>query len=155
MPERIDSASRLINASPNEVYAALMSAEALVQWLPPKGMSGEIYAFEPREGGVFRMALTYNETAGRGKTSADTDVVESRFRKLVPNVQVVSVATFQSDDPAYGGEMEMTWDLQPDSHSATRVTITCRNVPPGIRPEDHDAGLRSTLENLAAFLEVA
>jgi hypothetical protein len=26
-------------------------------------------------------------------------------------------------------------------------------VPEGIRPEDHEAGFRSTLENLAAFTE--
>jgi hypothetical protein len=28
-------------------------------------------------------------------------------------------------------------------------------VPLGIRPDDHEAGFRSTLDNLAAFLEAA
>jgi len=35
----------------------------------------------------------------------------------------------------------------------TRVTIVCENVPKGIRKEDHDLGLKSTLENLAIFVE--
>jgi uncharacterized protein YndB with AHSA1/START domain len=116
-----------------KVYEALTNADALVQWLPPSGMTGATDRFEPREGGVFRMALTYKDRAasGRGKTSADTDVVESRFQKLVPDRQIVSRVTFQSEEPAYAGEMEMTWDLQHEPHGATRVTITCEGRPPG------------------------
>ena len=33
------------------------------------------------------------------------------------------------------------------------VTVRCENVPTGIRREDHQAGLTSTLSNLAAFAE--
>jgi hypothetical protein len=36
--------------------------------------------------------------------------------------------------------------------TGTKVTILCENVPQGIRPEDNEAGCRSTLEKLAAFL---
>ena len=35
----------------------------------------------------------------------------------------------------------------------TRVTVTCSDVPTGIRRKDHLAGLRSSLANLAAFVE--
>lgn len=35
----------------------------------------------------------------------------------------------------------------------TEVTITCKDVPSGIRSEDHQVGLRSTLANLAAYTE--
>ena len=31
--------------------------------------------------------------------------------------------------------------------------MTAENVPPGISAEDHSAGVRSSLENLAAFVE--
>lgn len=48
--------------------------------------------------------------------------------------------------------MNMTWKLTPVP-GGTEVTIICEEVPDGIRPEDHDADLRSTLENLAAFTE--
>ncbi len=36
-----------------------MDPEALISWLPPGGMTGRLYEFDPTEGGGFRMALTY------------------------------------------------------------------------------------------------
>lgn len=48
--------------------------------------------------------------------------------------------------------MKQTWLLESISEG-TKVTIICENVPEGIRKEDHDTGLRSTLENLATFTE--
>jgi hypothetical protein len=35
---------------------------------------------------------------------------------------------------------------------AGRVTATADKVPPGISKSDHDAGLRSSLDQLAAFV---
>jgi hypothetical protein len=35
------------------------------------------------------------------------------------------------------------------------VTIVCRNVPAGINEADHQAGMMSTLQNLAAYTEGA
>ncbi len=48
--------------------------------------------------------------------------------------------------------MTMTWNLAAVPEG-TKVAILCENVPEGIRQEDHDAGLRSTLENLAPYTE--
>lgn len=33
----------------------------------------------------------------------------------------------------------------------TEVTFLCENVPYGIKPEDHQEGMASTLGNLASF----
>lgn len=152
--KRVDSASRIIKASPNIIYKALVNPEALISWLPPKGMRGEILEFEARAGGAYRMSLTYLETdhSARGKTSEHTDVVNGRFLELVPDGRIVQAVEFQSDDPAFAGEMIMTWTLAavPDG---TEVSIVCENVPVGIRKEDHDVGLRSSLENLAEYIE--
>lgn len=57
-----------------------------------------------------------------------------------------------SKDPAYAGPMTITWTLA-DVPGGAEVTILCENVPEGIRPHDHETGMRSTLENLAAFTE--
>jgi hypothetical protein len=57
--KRTDSAARVIRASPEVIYQAFLDTEAVVSWLPPNGMKGRIDAFEPREGGIFRMTLTY------------------------------------------------------------------------------------------------
>lgn len=151
---RIDSASRIIKASPHVLYRALMDPEALAAWRPPEGMTGEMLAFDGREGGRYRMSLTYTgaEHDVRGKTSEHADVVEGRFLELVPDRRVVEVVEFESDDPAFAGAMTITTALDAVP-GGTEVTIRCENVPDGIRPEDHQEGMASTLANLAAFTE--
>ena len=89
---RTDSASRLIKASAQTIYRALLDPQAVAQWRPPAGMKAEIYAFEPREDGAFRMAFTYTDAKHdvRGKTSEHADVFAGRFRALGvrPTLQV-------------------------------------------------------------------
>lgn len=153
MSERIDTASRLIHASAATIYAAFASPEAMAAWLPPEGMKGEMLKFSFRDGGGYRMRLTYSESGqGAGKTSEDTDEVEVRFVKLVPDERIEESVNFDSEDDAFAGTMRITWLLErkPDG---TRVTVSCRDVPPGIAAEDHEEALASTLENLAAFVE--
>lgn len=149
---RIDMASRVLRASPQTIYKALLDPDAVAAWRPPNGMTGKIYAFDPRAGGMFRMALVYDDQTARGKTDGHQDVVEGRFQELVPNERVVEVVTFESDDPAFAAEMTITTSLAPVP-GGTEVTITCENVPRGINAEDHQVGLASTLANLAAFTE--
>jgi uncharacterized protein YndB with AHSA1/START domain len=151
--KRIDSATRVIKASPETLYKAFVNPKALVSWLPPKGMKGHIYEFDARDGGAYRMSLTYEtDHSTPGKTSEEADVVQGRFLELTPNKRVVQLVEFESEDPVYAGEMIMTWSLSADPEG-TKVSIVCENVPEGIRKEDHDEGLRSTLENLAALTE--
>ncbi|MDB5541580.1 MAG: ATPase [Devosia sp.] len=147
---RVDTASRIIAASPDAIYRAFVERDALLAWLPPNGMTGEIEAFEPRKGGPFRMVLHYNE-GGRGKTTEDTDVVDAEFDELVPGRRVVQLVKFRSDDPAFAGTMRMVWDLEP-APGGTRVIFLAEDVPEGISKQDHDAGLHSSLENLEAYV---
>lgn len=149
---RVDSAERVVCASPRDVYAALTDPQRLAQWLPPDGMRCRIDVFEPRAGGRYRMMLQYlAPPPGGAKTTADADVVAGRFVELVPGERVVQEVAFASDDPAFAGTMTMTWTLTPVA-GGTRVWIRCENVPPGIRKEDHDAGLASSLAHLDAHL---
>ncbi len=46
--------------------------------------------------------------------------------------------------------MTITTTLVPVS-DGTEVTFTATNVPAGIRPQDHDKGMMSTLVNMAEF----
>jgi hypothetical protein len=71
---------------------------------------------------------------------------------LVPGKSVVQSFEFASEDPAFAGSMTMNWSLVaiPDG---TNVTIAADNVPRGISRADHEAGMTSTLANLAAFVE--
>jgi uncharacterized protein YndB with AHSA1/START domain len=150
---RTDMASRVITAPVERVYSALVDADALVAWLPPDGMTGKFERFDARPGGSYRMVLTYGDgSAGRGKASADSDVVEARFVDIVPGERVVQAVDFVSDDPAYAGTMTMTWAVEPVD-GGTRIVIRAEGVPDGISAEDHAAGFASSLANLAAYLE--
>ena len=146
---RTDKASRLIDASPERVYAALTDPEALAAWLPPEGMTATFEHFDPRPGGSYRLVLTYDEpSGGSGKATVDTDIVEARFVDLVPDARIVQEVDFVSDDPAFAGTMTMTWQLTPVDR-ATRIDVIADNAPDGISAEDHAAGLSSSLANLA------
>lgn len=151
---RVDSAARFIAASPAAVYRAHVDPQALISWLPPEGMKGRIDQFEPRVGGTYRMVLTYEQPshAGEGKTTDHSDVVSGRFVELVPDRLIAQVVEFESDDPAFAGEMKITWTFTAAA-GGTEVVVRCENVPSGISAEDHAAGLASSLENLAAYCE--
>ena len=150
---RIDSASKVIMASPQTIYQAFLNPESLVSWLPPKGMSGHIDMFDPREGGTYKLILKYEmDHSNPGKTTENTDVAQGKCLELVPDKRIVQSIKFDSEDPSFSGEMIQKWLLEPVSEG-TKVTIVCENVPEGIRKEDHDTGLGSTLENLAIFTE--
>jgi len=150
---RTDAASRVIEARPDRVYAALVDPHALAAWLPPEGMSARFERFDARPGGSYRMILTYTDTpAASGKATADSDIVEARFVEIVPGERVVQAVEFVADDPAFAGTMIMTWQVTAVD-AGTRVDIRAENVPAGISEDDHAAGLASSLANLAAHVE--
>jgi len=150
---RTDSASRVVNADPQRVFAALVDPEQLLQWLPPGGMSGRFEHFDPRPGGRFRLVLTYDDrTASAGKATPESDIVEARFVEIVPDARVVQAVEFVSDDAAFAGTMTMTWKVTP-RNDGSEVTITATDVPAGISSENHAEGLASSLAQLAALVE--
>jgi uncharacterized protein YndB with AHSA1/START domain len=153
-PCRTDSAQRLIAASPRKIFEAFVDAAALMAWLPPAGMTGRVLEFEPREGGRYKIELRFGDGApdGAGKTTGRTDVSRGRFVEMVPDRRIKQSVEFESDDAAFAGEMMMTWSFEV-APGGTMVTVTAEKVPSGITREDHDAGMRSSLENLARFLE--
>ena len=126
---RTDTASRVIAAPPDRVYAAFVDPEALLAWLPPEDMSGRFESFDPRPGGSYRLVLTYADASGApGKATADSDIVEARFVDLVPGERVVQAVDFVSDDPAFAGTMTMTWEVA-TSDDGSRVTFRADDVP--------------------------
>lgn len=153
MTERIDSASRTILATPRAIFRAFLDPEVIGKWRPPAGMYAEIYHFDPREKGGYRMAFVY-ESPGHaaGKSESDRDVFTARFVELVPDARIVEDVEFISADPTFGGTMRLTTQLVPVS-DGTKVTFSAENVPPGISPSDHRKGMESSLKNLAMLLE--
>lgn len=149
--------SRRIDAPRAEVYRAFVDPEAVAAWLPPAGMTGHVHRFDAREGGEFRISLTYQDPAASpsgagGKTTEVTDTHHGRFVELVPDERIVQVVEFESDDPVFAGEMQITVTLA-DVDGGTEVTYRCEDIPSGIRPADNEAGCRSSLRQLADLLE--
>lgn len=149
---RTDSASRVVVAPLNRVYAALITESSLVEWLPPAGMTGRFERFDLRPGGSYRLVLSYPDGSGvEGKAGGGSDVVEARILEVVGGERVVQAVDFESDDPAFAGTMRMTWAVSAVD-GGTRIDIVAEDVPDGITAEDHAEGMASSLANLAAFL---
>jgi uncharacterized protein YndB with AHSA1/START domain len=150
---RTDRASRVIDAPVASVFNAFVDRDALLAWLPPGGMTARFERFDPTPGGSYRLVLTYADpTDAPGKSSADSDIVEARYVHIVPDDRVVQAVDFVSDDPAFAGTMTMTWAAKAVD-GGTRVEFIADDVPDGISADDHAAGLTSSLENLARYLE--
>ncbi|GAA4047235.1 NUDIX domain-containing protein [Agromyces indicus] len=150
---RTDLASLLIHADREAVFAALVDPDALLAWLPPKGMRGRFERFDLRDGGSYRLVLTYDDAAGApGKSDATSDVAEVRIARVVPGELIEQLVDFESDDPAFGGRMRMAWSLR-STPEGTLVEFAARDVPDGVRARDHAEGLTSSLVNLAAHFE--
>jgi uncharacterized protein YndB with AHSA1/START domain len=147
-------ASRVIGARPEEIYEAFMDPAALLAWLPPGEMTGEIHEFDPRVGGGYRMSLFYPPTAAAfpGKTSDREDRFSVRFVELAPPQRIVEAVNFDTEDPAFLGEMTIVATFEPVS-GGTEVTLVCENLPPGLRAQDNEAGSRMSLEQLARRFE--
>jgi uncharacterized protein YndB with AHSA1/START domain len=152
--KRSDTASRLIRARPQKIYEAFINPAAVAAWRPPWGMEGRINEFNPHKGGYFRMSFIYQDKQHevQGKTSAHEDIFHGVFLELVPNRCIVEQVEFESEDPAFAGEMKITTILD-EVPDGTKVTILAENVPQGIKPDDHQKGINSTLENLAHYTE--
>jgi uncharacterized protein YndB with AHSA1/START domain len=144
--------SQHIRASRSAVYRALLDADAIASWRVPLGMSSHVHEFDAREGGAFRVSLTYDAPDAVGKSTSHTDTYHGRFLKLVPNEQVVEVTEFESADPALRGTMTMTTTLT-DTDGGTDVLLVHVGIPDAIPAADNEAGTRMALANLARYVE--
>jgi uncharacterized protein YndB with AHSA1/START domain len=118
----------------------------------PDQMTSEIHSFDLREGGTFRISLTYDVPTTVGKTTSETDSFHGRFVKLVPDTEMVQAVEFESDDPSMAGEMTITYTLA-DADGGTDIVGVHENLPPGVAPADNELGWRMSLDKLAKLVE--
>jgi uncharacterized protein YndB with AHSA1/START domain len=130
----------------------LLDAEAIAQWRVPAGMTSQVHEFDAREGGGFRISLTYDTPEGAGKSAEHTDTYHGYFLKLVPNQQVVEVFEFETTDPDLRGAMTMTTTLA-DADGGTEVVVVHDGIPDAIPAADNETGTRMALAHLADLVE--
>jgi uncharacterized protein YndB with AHSA1/START domain len=144
--------TRHIRAPRAVVYRALLDPAAVERWMVPESMTSEVHSFDAREGGGFRISLTYDTPTTAGKTTAQSDTFHGRFVRLVPDTEVVQAIEFETDDPAMQGEMTVTYALA-DADGGTEVTGLHENLPPGVSPADNELGWTMSMDKLARLLE--
>ncbi|MFD5338737.1 SRPBCC domain-containing protein [Streptomyces hawaiiensis] len=142
-----------VDAPRAAVYRALVSAEAIARWRVPDGMSGEVHEFDAREGGGFRVSLTYEAPDASGKSAAHTDTYHGHFARLVPDEQVVEVLEFEAADPALRGAMTLTTTLTDAEGGGTDVLMVHEGIPDAVSAGDNETGTRMALANLARLVE--
>ncbi|MCQ8835153.1 SRPBCC domain-containing protein [Streptomyces malaysiensis] len=145
--------SRRVNAPRPAVYRALLDASAIATWRVPDGMTCRVHEFEPREGGAFRISLSYDDPAGTGKSGAHTDTYHGRFTRLVPDEQVVEVSEFETTDAALRSTMTITTTLTDAEGGGTDVLIVHEGIPDVVPVADNELGTRMSLDKLAALVE--
>jgi uncharacterized protein YndB with AHSA1/START domain len=143
---------RRIRAPRAAVYRALLDADAIAAWRVPAGMTSVVHEFDAREGGSFRVSLTYVDPSSAGKTVAQTDTYHGYFARLVPDEQVVEVLEFETVDPELLGEMTITTTLV-DVDGGTDVVVVHEGLPRGVSVVDNEIGTRMSLDNLATLVE--
>lgn len=149
---RTVTVTRLIRAPRRAVYRALLERDAVAIWRVPHDMSCVIHEFEPREGGTFRLSLTYATPARPGKSTGATDTYHGRFERLVPDTMVHETIEFEADDPSLQGAFTETTTLA-DAPGGTDVLVTHEGLPVGVGLEDDERGCTLALEQLARLVE--
>ena len=144
--------SRHINAPRSAIYQALLDPGAIASWRVPTGMTSHVHRFEAREGGAFRVSLTYEAPTGSGKSAAQTDTYHGHFVTLVPNERVVEALEFETADPELRGTMTMTTTLT-DAAGGTDVLVVHEGIPDRVPVYDNEIGTRMALDNLARLVE--
>lgn len=145
--------TKLIHASPEVIYKALTTPDALQVWQVPGDMTGKVHNFDLKVGGGYEMSLFYpeSEKENRGKTKGKEDRFTVHFLELIPSKKIVQSVNFSTDNPDFSGEMAMEITLDAKDNG-TEVTFLFKDIPKGIKPEDNEEGTRSSLEKLEQYV---
>ncbi|MGW3953647.1 SRPBCC family protein [Streptomyces sp. NPDC004752] len=144
--------SRRVRAPRAAVYRALLDPAAVAVWRVPDGMTAVVHSFDAREGGAFRVSLTYDDPRRAGKSGAHTDTYHGRFTRLVPDELIVETIEFETEDEALRGAMTLTTSLT-EEDGRTEVVMFQERIPDVVPREDNELGTRMSLDRLAHLVE--
>lgn len=134
---------RVLRASPEKVYRALLDPDAVVKWNPPNGFTAKVHHLVPKVGGTFKVSFT-NFSTGKRHTFG------GRYLDLVPHERIRVADAF--DDPSLPGEMQTTYALKEVS-VGTDLTIVQEGLPDAIPLEACYLGWQESLALLANLVE--
>lgn len=134
---------RVLKATPERVYRAFLTADAMAKWLPPFGFTGKVHEMDAKVGGTYRMSFT-NFTTG------DSHSFGGEYLELVPNERLRYTARF--DDPNLPGDMQTTVTLRA-VFCGVEIKVVQEGIPAVIPTEACYLGWQESLVLLAQLVE--
>lgn len=134
---------RVMKASPEKIYRAFLSPEAMTKWLPPNGFTASFQHLEAKVGGTFRASFT-------NFTTQQSHSFGGEYLELIPN-QLIRY-TDQFEDPNLPGTITVTVTLKAVS-CGTDITIVQAGIPDVIPVEMCYLGWQESLDALRLLVE--
>jgi uncharacterized protein YndB with AHSA1/START domain len=134
---------RVLRTTPERVYRAFLSADAMAKWLPPNGFTCKVHQMDAKVGGGYKMSFT-NFSTGKSHSFG------GKYLELVPNERLVYTDKF--DDPGLPGEIRTTITLKKVS-TGTDLSVAQEGVPEAIPPEACYLGWQDSLTQLEKLVE--
>jgi len=133
----------VLSAKPEKVYRAFIDADAMAQWLPPRGFTAKVHHMEAKVGGTFKMSFT-NFTTGKAHSFG------GEYLELAPHERIRY--TDQFDDPNLTDIMHVTIILKAVA-VGTEINIEQSGLPTVIPLEACYLGWQESLRQLADLVE--
>lgn len=134
---------RVLRATPERVYRAFLTAEAMAKWLPPYGFTCKVHHLDAKVGGTYRMSFT-NFSTGNGHSFG------GEYRELIPNQRIVYTDKFE--DPNMADEMVTTITLRQVA-CGTEITAVQEGIPDMIPTESCYLGWQESMDQLAKLVD--
>ena len=134
---------RVLKTSPEKIYRAFLTPEAMAKWLPPKGFTAAFHHLEPKVGGTFRASFT-------NFTTQQSHSFGGEYIELIPNQLIRYTDKFE--DPNLSGTMNVTVKIKEVS-CGTDLTVIQEGIPEVIPVEMCYLGWQESLEALAFLAE--
>jgi uncharacterized protein YndB with AHSA1/START domain len=134
---------RVMRTTPERIFRAFVTPEAIVKWLPPNGFVARVHQMDAWKGGNFKMSFI-NFTTGSVQSFGGqyTDFVANELLRW----------TDRFDDPNLAGEMTNPVRLK-NVGIGTEIHITQEGIPDPIPAEACVLGWQESLTVLALLVE--
>jgi uncharacterized protein YndB with AHSA1/START domain len=134
---------RVIRATPERVYRAFLTADAMSKWLPPHGFTAHVHEMDARVGGRYKMSFTNFTTGGSHSFGGE-------YLELIPNEKLRYTAVF--DDKNLPGQMQTTVTLR-EIFCGTEAHFVQEGIPAMIPVEACYMGWQESLTLLMQLVE--
>ena len=134
---------RVLRTTPDRLYRAFTSPDAVAKWLPPHGFTCTVHHMDVQVGGTFKMSFT-NFTSGNSHSFG------GKYLELTPGQGLRYTDVF--DDPNLPGQMVTTVTIAPVL-VGVELKVTQEGIPDAIPVEMCYLGWQESLQLLALLVE--